>query len=117
MKSPVFEKIIGFLKGIWFLWSACLLINIITFFLIKFKIHPGNGTPLRYNILEGVEWYGQGKNLYLIPGVGTMALLANFFVFKKLREENSFLAFLAAFVTLCIELILLVAILFLTSIN
>lgn len=118
MSEPIKQRILMFIKGIWFLWVLSLLINIITFFLIKFKIGPGNSTlSLRYNILVGVEWNGTGKNLLFIPGVGLMVLAINFYVFQKLKAENHFLATLSAFIAVSVELILLAAVIFLLEIN
>ena len=118
MTSFWLEKIRLYLADIWFLWVSCLVLNIITFLLIYFKIHPSSQTlALHYNVLVGVEWYGRGTNLYLIPGVGLAISAVNFALYRALKGNKNFLAFLTAFASLCAQLILLAAVLFLISVN
>jgi hypothetical protein len=112
------EKIRTWLSNIWFLWTLCLIVNIITFLFIYFKIHPGNKTlALHYNVLVGVEWYGKGKNLYFIPGVGLAISAVNFTLYRALRDDTKFLSILTAFVSICAQVILLAAALFLAKVN
>lgn len=112
------EKIKAWLLNIWFLWALCLIFNIITFLFIYFKIHPGNKTlALHYNVLVGVQWYGKGKNLYLIPGVGLVISAANFTLYRALRDNKNFLSALTVFVSLCAQVILLAVSLFLSKVN
>lgn len=112
------EKIKIWLSDIWFLWSLCLIFNIITFLFIYFKIHPGNKTlALHYNVLIGVQWYGKGKNLYFIPGVGLAISAVNFILYKALKNNKIFLSLLTVFVSLCAQVILLAAVLFLSKVN
>jgi hypothetical protein len=85
---------------------------------IFFKIHPGNSTlALHYNVLIGVEWYGKGKNLYFIPGIGFLVALVNYIFYKALNDKGSFLSFLAAFVSISVQIILLISVLFLSTVN
>ena len=112
------EKIKSYLTNVWFLWILCLVFNIITFLFIYFKIHPGNKTlALHYNVLVGVQWYGKGKNLYFIPAAGLAISAVNFTLFKALKDDELFLSALAAFVSLCAQVILLAAALFLSRVN
>ena len=112
------ENLRNYFFSIWFLWTFSLVLNIITFLYIFYKIHPGNKTlALRYNILVGVEWYGEGKNLYLVPGIGLIVLIINFYLYKAFRDNKNFLAPLTVFVTICAELILLSSVLLLAKVN
>lgn len=112
------EKLKAYFSKVRFLWLLCLIFNIITFFLIYFKIHPSNQTlALRYSILAGVEWYGQGKHLYFIPGVGLAILGLNFGLYKAIKNHVDFLSSLLAFVSLCVQIILLAAVLLLARVN
>ena len=112
------EKIKMYFTNVWFLWSVCILLNIITFLFLYFKIHPGNKTlALHYNVLVGVEWYGKGKNLYFIPGVGTAISAVNFTLYKALKNDEYFVSALTAFVSLCVQIVLLAAVLFLSQVN
>ena|ERR1051326_6618309 len=111
-------KFLSIFKNIWFLWAVALLFDIITFLVIFYKIHPSKQTlALHYNVLVGVEWYGKGYNLYFIPGVGLLLGVANFILWKYLKHSEKFLPFLAAFMTLCLETILLASALFLVKVN
>ena len=112
------EKFSSYITDVWFLWALCLIFNIITFLFIYFKIHPTNKTlALHYNILVGVVWYGNGKNLYFIPGIGLVITGANYTLFRAFRDQPYFLPFLTAFVSLCVQIILFVAALFLARVN
>jgi hypothetical protein len=112
------EKVRFWLSNVWFLWALCLIFNIITFLFIYFKIHPGNKTlALHYNILVGVQWYGKGKNLYFIPGIGLAISAINYVLYKALKDNKFFLSLLTVFVSICAQLILLTAVLFLAKVN
>jgi hypothetical protein len=112
------EKIKIWFSNIWFLWTICLVLNIITFLFLYFKIHPGNKTlALHYNVLVGVDWYGKGKNLYFIPAVGAAISAVNFTLYKALKSDEYFLSVLTVFTSLCVQIILLVAVLFLSKVN
>jgi hypothetical protein len=112
------ERIKIYLVDVWFLWAMCLIFNIITFLFVFFKIHPGDKTlALHYNILAGVEWYGHGKNLYFLPGVGFALSAVNFVLYRALKDNKNFLSSLTVFASLCIQLILLASALFLAKVN
>ncbi|MCL5667215.1 MAG: hypothetical protein M1383_05610 [Patescibacteria group bacterium] len=101
-----------------FLWLSGLVLNIITFLIIFYKINPG-GRPLalHYDVLVGVDWYGKGRNLYLIPFAGLAVLIINFILYRSLKNIASFLAFLSGFVSVGIQLVLLLAVILLSRIN
>lgn len=107
-----------YFSNVWFLWGVCLIFNIITFLFIYFKIHPGGQTlALRYNILVGVEWYGRGSNLYLIPGVGLIISGVNFILFKALKNNEDFYSALTVFASFSVQLVLFIAAVFLAKVN
>jgi hypothetical protein len=118
MKTAFSGKFFAYFKEIWFLWLLCFVINIITFLAVFYKIHPGNRTlALQYNVLVGVEWYGKARNLYFIPGIGLAISLVNLFLYGLLKDNKNFLSFLAVFVSVVVQLILLSAVLFLSAVN
>ncbi len=118
MITGFFKRLLAYFKEIWFLWLLCLSFNIITFLFIAIKIPPGNSTlALHYNILVGVEWYGNGKNLYFIPVIGLAIAAVNLFAYRTLRRDENFLSFLTAFVSLVVQIILLGSVMFLASVN
>jgi hypothetical protein len=112
------EKIRVWILNVWFLWALCLIFNIITFLFIYFKINPGSRTlALHYNVLVGVQWYGSGKNLYFIPVVGLAVSAVNFVLYRALKDNKNFLSILTVFISLCAQIILLAAALFLAKVN
>ncbi len=118
MRFILSEKVKTALTNIWFLWALCLILNIITFLFIYYKIHPGDKIlALHYNVLAGVEWYGTGKNLYFIPEVGLSITGINFILYRALKNNGAFFSFLAIFTSLCVQLVLFFSILFLARVN
>ena len=118
METPMLEKVYRNFYNVWFLWSLCFVLNIITLLFIVYKIHPGAGTlALRYNVLVGVEWYGKGKNLYYLPGIAFLLTLANYTLYRSLKNSRIFLAPLTIFVSICLQVTFLLAVLFLSRIN
>ncbi len=112
------EKIKFYLTNLWFLWSLCFILNIITFLFIYFKIHPTNQTlALHYNVLVGVETYGAGKSLYYIPAIGLAISLVNLMLQKALKDSRNLLPLLTVFSSLCVQVILLGAALGLARVN
>ena len=112
------EKISEYVAKIWFLWVVCFVVNIITFLFIHYKIAPGNRVlALHYNVLVGVEWYGSGRSLYLIPTVGLMLSLVNLALYRALKDNDNFLSYLTVFVSLCVQIILFLAIAFLARVD
>ncbi len=120
--TALFKNFIEFCKKcfaeVWFLWVVCAVLNIITFLFIFFKIHPGTqNLALHYNVLVGVEWYGKGRNLYFIPGIGLVISAVNYILYRALKDNRFFLAELTAYVSMFIQIILLIATMFLARVN
>jgi len=118
MNLSVFAKVFNYFREIWFLWVLCLLVNIITFLTLYYKIHPSKSPlALHYNVLVGVESYGMGFNLYFIPAIGLAITAINFVLHRALRNNANFLSFLASFTSLLVQVILLFAVLRLITVN
>ncbi len=118
MSGNLLQKLNTYVLNIQLIWALCLIFNIITFLFIFFKIHPGSQTlTLHYNVLAGVEWYGQGRNLYLLPLIGLIIFIGNFILYRKFKASRIFFAPLCLFVALCAEIILLTASMFLATVN
>lgn len=112
MNFPIRFKIL-------FLCALAVIFNIITFFLVYFKVSSEKGEfALKYNIISGVEWYGKGYNLYFFPILGIIVTAMNFVLFKYLEKNKVvFLKELAIFATIVFQFILLLATFFLMKIN
>ena len=101
-----------------FLWLACFAFNIITLLFVHYKINSSGPTlALHYNVIFGVDWYGAGKNLYTIPLVGFIITIVNLFLYRTLKKQGMFLSFLCGLVSLFVQIILLVAVIFLARVN
>jgi hypothetical protein len=108
----------GIFKRVWFLWALSLIFNIITLLLITYQIHPQNKTlALHYNVISGVDWYGNGINLYQIPAAGFLITILNFVFYVSVKKSRTFYAPLAASTSLVVQLILLFAATALAVIN
>jgi len=109
-----FSKINKFL----FLWALCFVINIITLLFIYYKIGPGGKTlALKYNVLEGVENYGKGSQIYYIPLTAFFITAINFVLYNYLKKNENFLLFLTIFASLFIQIVLLAAAISLKAVN
>ena len=118
MTTPLFDRLKSFLVQTRVLWLVCLLLNIITFLFIYFKIRPGiKPLALHYNVLIGVEWYGTGRNLYFIPAIGLAIILINFILYRAFKKTPDFLSGLTVLVSLFVQIILLAAVMFLAKVN
>ena len=108
----------GNLDKILFLWVAIFAINIITFFLVYYKV-KGTDKPLalHYSILTGVDLYGKASKLYTLPILAFFLSSVNVGIFGSLKKGQFFLSLLAAIVSLIIQIILLLAVFFILRIN
>jgi len=101
-----------------FLWLCVFCVNIITLIIVNSKIRSSAPTlALHYNVVFGVDWYGAGKNLYSIPIIALFISALNLTLYRFLQKQKAFLAFLVVFVTILIQLILLISVLFLARVN
>ncbi len=110
-----FFKFFG--RDLLFPWSVSLLINIISWAVVYFKIRPDSQTvPLHYNLFYGIDIAGSGYMIYFITATGLAILAVNFLFFRYAKSRDVFAANTAAAVALVAQLFILAAILFLKSI-
>lgn len=118
MKMIKFFQILSYFSRIWFLWILSFIINIISFLYINYHILPSEKTfALHYNIQAGVDWFGNGYNLFLLPIIGLFLGIGNFILFQAQKKNIYFLNFLPSFVSLVVQMIILSAVLFLARVN
>jgi len=113
-------KLINFLKRnlFLFLWILAFCLNIITFLIVFYKINPFHRTiALKYNVLVGVEWYGKGKNLFLIPFAAFCISIVNIILYRVFKNDKHIFSFLIILITLLVQIIFLLSVLFLATIN
>lgn len=103
---------------IWFLWFCSVLLNIITLLIISYKIKPsGDILALHYNIISGVDWYGEGFNIYQIPLVGFFVTFVNFIFYFFTKGKSLVFSGLAPMTSLGVQVILLFATVLLAKLN
>lgn len=118
MILPDLRKILNAFRSVTALWRMCIIVNIITFLWIYIKIRPGNETlALHYNVLVGVELFGKGKNLYLIPGIAMIITAINYTLYRFIRSNKNFLPSLTILASLVVQLVLLLSAILLTQVN
>jgi hypothetical protein len=101
----------------WFPGILALLLDIISWAIVLFKIRPGVETlPLHYNIFYGVDAVGRGYELYTVPAIGLFILIINAIFAQVIRKRDPFAATAILAAALVAEILVLVAIFFLRSV-
>ena len=106
---------------IWFLWAISALFTSISFLVIYYKIKPQDNpevpVALHYNVIVGVDLYGRGRNLFLVPLTGLIILILNIVIYRLLRHRQKLLAEFVVIVTAVVTMILCASVLFLLKVN
>ena len=101
-----------------FLWSATVLVIIITFLAAYLKIRSAPQTlALHYNIIIGVDVLGSRTKLYQVPLTSVVIAFINLLLSRLLRLKQNFLPLLLAAVSLTCALVILAGLLFLYQVN
>ncbi len=101
-----------------FLWGLSIVLLIVTFAAVYYKIHSGpEQIALHYNVIVGVDLVASKSNLFKVPLTGLAIGLVNFFLPRLVKFESEFLSFLGGLVTVFIQLLLLIAVIFLFRVN
>lgn len=117
MKHFWYQRIFGE-NSILFLNITSLLLIIVSFLLIQYKINPSSETmALHYNVLTGVDELGPGTHAYRIPGIALVLVGVNFLLGKTVRSPGNFLSLLFAITSFAVSAILVVAVLFILRVN
>ncbi len=101
-----------------FLWGLTGIFIIIAFLIAHYKIKSAPATvALHYNVIGGVDLLGKKTDYYKIPLAGLVIGGINFAAYRFATNRRDFAAFLCALVSALAGLILLSALLFLSSVN
>lgn len=115
--SPSGKNFSSYFKGALFAGKLAFVANIITWLIIYFQIKPGSETiPLHYNIFYGTDLADKGYYIYFIPLIGLAILCVNYFFYKYSLGKDEFAGKILISVSLLVQLIILIAVLFLKSI-
>lgn len=99
-------------------WIIAILLFIVTLVAVYFKMRGAPDTvALRYNVIVGVNEIGSKYELLKIPITGLVIGAVNFLLIRLQKFDRQFLPFLAALVTACVQLFLLIAVLFLFQVS
>jgi hypothetical protein len=102
-----------------------LLINILTWLLIYFKLQPlvinlpaeEAFIPLHYNIYLGVDLFGRWTRVFALPGIGLLFILVNTVLALFIYNRNEILSYLLTVSAAVIQVFLFVATIFTILIN
>lgn len=113
-KSASFFKhkfvLVSFLTG--------LFLNLSSWLLLIWKIKPSaEPIPLHYTIYFGIDLIGPWQRAYLIPGLGLLFLILNFFLGQQIFRQERVLGLLMAGLTAALEAFLLIGSITLVLIN
>src|SRR6185503_13738518 len=83
--------------AILFLWSATIVVIIITFLAAYLKIRSAPQTlALHYNIIVGVDVLGSRNRLYQVPLTSVVIVFVNLLLIRLLRLQQKFLPVMIA---------------------
>jgi hypothetical protein len=101
-----------------FLWGLSIVLLIVTFAAVYYKIHSGPQLiALHYNVIVGVDLVAGKNSLFKVPLTGLVIGVVNYFLPRLIKFEPEFLSFLAGLVTVLIQLLLLASVIFLFRVN
>lgn len=87
-----------------------ILVNILTWLSIIFQIRPQDEPIfLHYNILFGVDYIGDGWQIFLLPVMGLIIVLVNFVIGWSLFSRDKFVSLILGVATLLCQIFLFVA--------
>ena len=103
------------MKKLSLFWLA-LLVNIITWLFIFYKIKPtAEVIPLHYNIFFGASFIGKAYFLYFLPAIGLAIIIVNFLFYRKSLAFEKFAGEILLAVSLFVQIMILIAVIFLKS--
>lgn len=90
--------------------AAGLILNISLFLFFYFSIKQSDiPIVLHYNVDWGVDYFGEVKNIFILPTVGLIILLTNNFLALKFWFRMKILSFFLLSVTMLSEIFLWLA--------
>jgi hypothetical protein len=98
--------------------SIALLLNIIQWALIYFKLRPDSSNILlHYNVVYGTDLVDRGTLAYLIPGLALIFLLVNFTVGYFMYNREKLASYFLNIASVPVQIIFLVAVVVLILAN
>ncbi|TSC65979.1 MAG: Uncharacterized protein G01um101477_267 [Candidatus Doudnabacteria bacterium Gr01-1014_77] len=111
------NKVLEYTRNILFQIAVSALLNIISWVVIITQIKPNaEPLPLHYNVFFGPDIVTKGYYLYSLPLVGLLILVANYIFYRYTKEREEFAAKIVIAVTMVVQALILIAVLFLKSI-
>lgn len=102
-----------------------LLLNLAIWLVIYLKLKPlvinlpeeQSFIPLHYNIYLGVDRFGRWTKTFILPGIGFIFMLSNFFIALMIYNKREILSYFLSISASFIQLILLISTLLIVLIN
>lgn len=98
-----------------------LLLNFFTWYIVAIKAWPlKNIVPffsLHYTVYTGVDWIGAWYIIFIYPLFGLVMLAVNFWLTSQVYSQERLYGYMLGLGTALMEILLLVFIIFLLSIN
>ncbi len=111
------NKVLEYTRNILFQIAFGALLNIISWLVIAAQIKPSSEMlPLHYNVFFGPDIVTKGYFLYSLPLVGLLILGANYVFFRYTKEREEFAAKIVIAISIVVQALILIAVLFLKSI-
>jgi hypothetical protein len=99
-------------------WGIAIVLFIVTLVAVYFKMRGAPDTvALRYNVIVGVNEIGSKYELLKIPLTGLLIGGVNFALTRLQKFDLTLLPFLAALVSVIVNVFLLIAVLFLFRVS
>lgn len=99
-------------------WGIAIVLFIITLVAVYFKMRGApDSVALRYNVIVGVNEIGNKYELLKIPLTGLLIGAVNYSLTRLQKFDRELLPFLAALVSVLINIFLLIAVLFLFRVS
>ncbi len=111
------NKVLEYTRNILFQIALSALLNIISWLVIVAQIKPNSEMlPLHYNVFFGPDIVTKGYYLYSLPLVGLLILGANYAFYRYTKDRENFAAKIVIAITMLVQALILIAVLFLKSI-
>ncbi|MFA7244889.1 MAG: hypothetical protein WC070_01760 [Candidatus Magasanikbacteria bacterium] len=98
--------------------SLSLLLNLFSWFWLKFQLPVSESDLfLHYNVLFGVDLIGESWKVFLVPFMGLMIILSNFFMGWLLFKKDKFMSQVLNFVAFVCQVFIVMVTFILVFLN
>lgn len=96
-------------KIMFFAFLLNILVNVIIWINLL-KVQKVDGLiPLHYNIYLGIDYMGEWYKIFMLPTFGLVVLFFNLFLSSLIYFKDKFIPYILLFISLLVQIILLLA--------